>query len=99
RLTGGTEYEIYPHDEYPHNYTGHVELHLNDGRVLREKQPHLRGGVKEPLSQEEIIAKFHANCAFGGMSVEHAETLLGALNTLLNDDGPSRLQALRTSFD
>ena len=41
---------------------------LKDGRVFEERQPHIRGGVHEPLSREDIERKFRGNAAYGGWS-------------------------------
>jgi 2-methylcitrate dehydratase PrpD len=65
-LAARVEYVIDPDDEYPRNYTGHLRVTLRDGSVHEAEQPHLRGGVREPLTRAEILAKFHANAAFGG---------------------------------
>ncbi|MDH3642093.1 MAG: MmgE/PrpD family protein [Gammaproteobacteria bacterium] len=65
-LAARVEYVIDPDDEYPRNYTGHLQVTLRDGSVREARQPHLRGGVREPLTRAEILAKFHANAAFGG---------------------------------
>ena len=43
-LAERVHYEIDPHDEYPHNYTGRIRATLTDGRVVEVEQPHLRGG-------------------------------------------------------
>jgi hypothetical protein len=34
--------------------------------VREARQPHLRGGVREPLGHAEITAKFRANATYGG---------------------------------
>jgi 2-methylcitrate dehydratase PrpD len=59
-------YRIDPANPYPDEYTGHVKVKLRDGRVIEERQPHLRGGQHEPLERAELEEKFRANCAFGG---------------------------------
>ena len=69
-------YRINPHDPYPGEYTGHVRATLRDGRVVEERQPHLRGGHHEPLSRSDIEEKFRANCAHGGWKRERAERWL-----------------------
>ena len=68
-------YVIDPDDDYPRNYTGHVRAVLADGRVAEARQPHLRGGVREPLSRQELDLKFGANAAFGGWPDERAAAL------------------------
>ena len=65
-LAAKVRYEIDPANEYPRNYTGEVRVTLADGSVREARQPHLRGGVREPLGRAEIAAKFRANAAYGG---------------------------------
>jgi 2-methylcitrate dehydratase PrpD len=65
-LAGKVRYVIDPANPYPAAYTGHVRAVLKDGRVVEERQSHLRGGAKEPLSRAAIEAKFFANAAHGG---------------------------------
>ena len=50
-----------PDNPYPRNFTGHVRLALRDGRVIEERQPHMRGGAHEPLSRADIEEKFALN--------------------------------------
>lgn len=69
-------YVIDPDNEYPRNYSGHIRATLTNGEVVELRQPHMRGGRHEPLSDEEIITKFHANAAHGGWPRERAERLL-----------------------
>ena len=55
-------------------------------------QPHLRGGVRERLTREEILAKFHANTAFGGWPDALAQSLAdycAGLFAAVNLDGLS----------
>jgi 2-methylcitrate dehydratase PrpD len=66
RLATKVRYKIDPDNEYPRNYTGDVRVVLQDGSVREARQPHLRGGVREPLGHAEITAKFRANAAYGG---------------------------------
>ena len=65
-LAGKVRYVVDPDNPYPKAYTGHVRMTLKDGRVFEERQPHIRGGVHEPLSREEIERKFRGNAAYGG---------------------------------
>jgi 2-methylcitrate dehydratase PrpD len=60
-------YEVDPNDEYPRNYSGYITATLKDGRIVEASQPHLRGGSREPLSREALLAKCGANVAYGGM--------------------------------
>jgi 2-methylcitrate dehydratase PrpD len=65
-LAAKVRYVIDPDNPYPRAYTGHVRATLADGSVVEERQPHLRGGVSEPLSRAEIEAKACANMRHGG---------------------------------
>jgi hypothetical protein len=49
---------------------------LKDGRVFEERQPHIRGGVHDPLSRADIERKFCGNVAFGGWSEAQAAQFL-----------------------
>jgi 2-methylcitrate dehydratase PrpD len=85
-LADRVRYEIDPRNEYPRNYTGDIRVVLADGSVREAHQPHLRGGVREPLGQAEITAKFRANCAYGGWP-ESATRLLEAWGERLFEQG------------
>ena len=62
-LAGKVRYAVDPDNPYPRAYTGHVKMTLKDGRVFEERQPHIRGGVHEPLSRAELEQKFRGNAA------------------------------------
>ncbi len=68
-------YVIDPDNEYPRNYTGHIRAELADGSVIEERQAQLRGGTKEPMSDDEILGKARANLAFAGRSPKAAGLL------------------------
>jgi 2-methylcitrate dehydratase PrpD len=65
-IAAKVRYEIDPDNPYPRNYTGDVRVVRRDGSVREARQPHLRGGVREPLGHVELTAKFRANAAWGG---------------------------------
>lgn len=67
-LAAKVSYVIDPDSAYPHNYTGHIRVTLSDGRIIEERQPHLRGGAREPLTGADIEAKFVLNTRYGGWS-------------------------------
>jgi 2-methylcitrate dehydratase PrpD len=75
-LASRVRYVVDPDNPYPKSYTGHVKMTLNDGRVFEERQPHIRGGVHEPLSREEIEHKFRGNAQYGGWDAARADRLL-----------------------
>src|SRR5437667_129199 len=69
-------YVVDPNNPYPKAYTGHVKMTLSDGRVFEERQPHIRGGVHEPLTREEIERKFRSNARYGGRDAARAVRFL-----------------------
>ncbi|MGE5526522.1 MAG: MmgE/PrpD family protein [Rhodospirillaceae bacterium] len=75
-LASKVRYVVDPNNPYPKAYTGHVRMTLKDGTVVEERQPHIRGGVHDPLSAEEIADKFRRNCAFGGWTAKQADAFL-----------------------
>jgi 2-methylcitrate dehydratase PrpD len=91
-LAAKVRYEIDPDNPYPHNYTGHIRAVLRDGRVIEERQPHLRGGAREPLSRQDIEEKFRLNVRHGGWDTARADAAVALATTLY--DGPIRLGAL-----
>lgn len=84
-------FEVDPDNPYPAAFTGHVRITYTDGRVEEHAQGHMRGGVKEPLTRDEIDAKFRANLAFGGVHGDAAETLLETCNRIAAGDGETTL--------
>jgi 2-methylcitrate dehydratase PrpD len=75
-MAAKVRYEIDPDNPYPDQFTGHVRVRLKDGRILEERQSHLRGGAHEPLSRADLEEKFRLNCAYGGWSTAQAERFL-----------------------
>jgi 2-methylcitrate dehydratase PrpD len=75
-LAAKIRYEIDPDNPYPNEFTGHVRVKLKDGRTLEERQPHMRGGAKEPLTRADIEEKFRLNCAYGGWPAKRADAFL-----------------------
>jgi hypothetical protein len=75
-LTRKIRYVIDPANEYPRNYSGHIKVTLRDGSVRELRQPHFRGGMREPLTREELIKKFHGNIAYGSAGPDFGSRLL-----------------------
>jgi 2-methylcitrate dehydratase PrpD len=69
-------FEVDPDDEYPVNYTGHIQAHFKNGRLVEENQSCLRGGTRDPLTDDDIVRKFQANLAYGGMDEDRVQQLL-----------------------
>jgi 2-methylcitrate dehydratase PrpD len=69
-------YVVDPNNPYPRAFTGHIRLLLHDGRVLEERQPHIRGGAQEPLTRAEIEEKFALCCRHGGWDAMRIDAAL-----------------------
>ncbi len=81
-LASKVRYEIDPKNPYPKNFTGHIRAILADGRVIEERQPHLRGGAHEPLTRADIEDKFALNAKHGGWSAERISEALALMRRL-----------------
>jgi 2-methylcitrate dehydratase PrpD len=92
-LAEKVSYVIDPLSDYPHNYTGHIRVTLNNGDVIEERQPHLRGGAREPLSKADIEAKLLLNAGYGGWTEPQANAAVALARGLFK--GPVALSLLR----
>ena len=92
-LAAKVKYVIDPDNPYPNNYTGHIRARLNDGSVVEDRQPYLRGGAQEPLTRQDVIDKFMLNGGHGGWSRGQADAALKLMGTLYN--GRIDLSSLR----
>lgn len=92
-LASKVRYVVDPNNPYPKAYTGHVRMTLKDGRVMEERQPHIRGGAHEPLTRGEIETKFLGNCEHGGWPKERAQRFLASVPKFF--DTPLDLTPLR----
>jgi 2-methylcitrate dehydratase PrpD len=86
-------YRIDPANPYPNEFTGQIRATLADGSVVEERQPHFRGGAKEPLTRADIEDKFALNCRHGGWDEVRAKQALGIAKSLY--DGRIDLKGLR----
>ncbi len=86
-------YVIDPDNPYPNNFTGHIRAVMRDGRVIEERQPHMRGGAHEPLTRRDIEDKFVLNARHGGWPEARIAPALARAKMLY--DGPLDLKALR----
>ena len=92
-LTSKIDFEIDPENPYPANYTGELVVTLSDGTTRHVLQPHLRGGRREPLGLEELVAKYRANTAFGGWSEDRSDAFRQFAEGLFEADDLGRLAA------
>jgi len=95
-LAARISYEVDPLDEYPRNFSGHLEATLKDGRTLSFRQPYMRGGAHEPLPGAELVAKFEANLRFSGMDGDGIADLRATLAAVASG-GAVDLAAARRS--
>ena len=93
-LASKVRYVVDPNNPYPKAYTGHIRMTLSDGRVFEERQPHIRGGVHEPLTREDIERKFRSNVAYGGWDAAQATRFLEFSKRAF--DGPLDLGGFRS---
>jgi 2-methylcitrate dehydratase PrpD len=94
-LAAKVNYEIDPTNEYPRNYSGHILATMRDGSTYEVNQPHLRGGVREPLSRDELVNKFEANLAFANCSIDEMRALRACCENIFDAADMQGLQAFR----
>jgi 2-methylcitrate dehydratase PrpD len=83
-LAAKIRYIIDPNHPSPRSYTGHLQVTLHDGQVLEVRQPHLRGGAAEPLTDTELEEKFRVNALHGGWDADRAEAAIVWVNRLFD---------------
>jgi len=81
-LAATIRYTIDPGNPYPRKFTGHLRATLADGSSREYRQPHMRGGARDPLLAVELEAKFLDNAIYGGWTAEAAQRLLQASRTI-----------------
>jgi 2-methylcitrate dehydratase PrpD len=92
-LAGKVHYIIDPNNPYPNAFAGHIRMVLHDGRVIEERQPHMRGGAQEPLTGADIAEKFALCCRHGGWDKVRIDAALALTRRLY--DGKLDLRTLR----
>ena len=50
----------------PGQHQGHIRVRLTNGEEREIRRSHLRGSRREPLTDDELLGKFHDNVAHGG---------------------------------
>src|SRR4029077_11636715 len=76
-LARRVRYETKEYDTYPAAFPGGVRITMRDGGVLEGELPHQRGGPENPLSEDEVRAKFRENAGLA-LAPEAVESLEGA---------------------
>src|SRR5215203_2489360 len=92
-LAARVKFVIDPDNPYPNNYTGHIRATLEDGSVVEDRQPYLRGGAQEPLTRQDVIDKFRLNAEHGGWDAAQGDAALKLMAGLYN--GRIDLSSLR----
>lgn len=74
-----------PHSDFPARFPGWVRIRLKDGRQVEQREPVNRGSAENPLSEEEVRAKFRRNAA-RAIGTARAEEVIGCIVELENHD-------------
>ena len=89
-LASKVNYEIDPNNEYPKNYTGTLICKTSNNEFT-EHQPCFRGGVKEPLTKDDIDKKYNANLNYSKISEENKKNLNNFIETLFEKPDFSKI--------
>ena len=89
-LASKVNYEIDPNNEYPKNYTGTLICKTSDSE-FSEHQPCFRGGIREPLTKDDIDKKYNANLNYSKISEEDKKNLNNFIETLFDKPDFSKI--------
>ncbi|MQA96730.1 MAG: MmgE/PrpD family protein [Streptosporangiales bacterium] len=95
-LTPRIGFELRQYSPTPDAFGGGVRIETVDGRVLEHELRWQRGGAENPLSTDEVLAKFRTNAAYG-LPSEHVATLERSTLALATSHDLSYLDALATA--
>jgi 2-methylcitrate dehydratase PrpD len=62
-LAGKVRYEVKEYPSYPAAFPGGVRIRLRDGSVVEADAPYQLGGPENPMSADQVRAKFRENAA------------------------------------
>ena len=82
-LAAKVSFVVDPANPYPRAFTGHIRATLRDGSVREVRRANMRGGAHDPLSANEILAKFRDNARFGGFTDGQAKALIAAIDGIM----------------
>ena len=89
-ITSKINYSINPDDPYPSEYIGWIDVIDSNGNTHSFRQPCLRGGRQEPMSQQELEDKFNNNLMFAGLEAAEVESARTCVNQLFNSNNNIR---------
>ena len=89
-LASKVNYEIDPNNEYPKNYTGTLICKTSENEFT-EHQPCFRGGIKEPLTKDDIDKKYIANLNYSKISEENKKNINNFIETLFDKPDFSKI--------
>ncbi len=89
-LASKVNYEIDPNNEYPKNYTGTLICKTSDSE-FSEHQSCFRGGIREPLTKDDIDKKYNANLNYSKISEENKKNLNNFIETLFDKPDFSKI--------
>ncbi len=89
-LASKVNYEIDPSNEYPKNYTGTLICKTSENE-FNEHQPCFRGGIREPLTKDDIDKKYNANLNYSKISEENKKNLNNFIETLFDKPDFSKI--------
>ncbi|MEV0688144.1 MmgE/PrpD family protein [Nocardia sp. NPDC050378] len=64
-LTPRIGYELRRYSDKPDSFGGGVRVETTDGRVLEHEFRYQRGGAENPLTTDDVLAKFRTNAGYG----------------------------------
>lgn len=85
-----------PTADFPRYFGGEVIVKLRDGRILSHAEPINRGAPGRPISNADIIEKFHENAA-RAVDKSHADRIRGAVLDIENTGAAELSRLLGTA--
>jgi 2-methylcitrate dehydratase PrpD len=70
-----------PQSDFPARFPGWIRIRLNDGRLLEHREPINRGSAENPLSQDDVRAKFRRN-ALRALPPAQVDTIIECIGDL-----------------
>jgi 2-methylcitrate dehydratase PrpD len=77
-LARRVRYEVKEYPTFPEAFPGGVRINMKDGRMLEADSPHQLGGPGNPMSANDVRAKFRGNAELA-LSAEDVTALENAL--------------------